>query len=654
MTGASRRTGKREAVAELARVLGVEPPASPGGTVPKSWLRRVFELRFGAEELPDNANKADVLRRFIALAGGRWDPAFAASSGGTITGHALNALTSLLSATNDGEPSVGEATTPSSILASAPNGADHMAETSDGQDPQGQAEVTDPRIHVMLSILQHLGQPIDPLPTHKALLTRLYEDDRFVGAPAPEAMGGLVLGLVQACEDVSEDDLEIFLEDDEPTLFCYELIQSCIEAFEPRPSENRMAGDADGEQGDDGEEDDSDDVDSADTIEASVTTIAVNYLFSLVETGRLDLQPPWQRKDVWSLKKKRELIKSLLHGIPLPSIILHQKGSNRSIIDGKQRLSSIMGFMQNDWKLPNFDVPAGSPLFECRGAWYRREGKKSLPEGIRTDFEMRLIPALIFVDVPEGRLRKIFHLYNVSGTQLNAAEINNAVFQANEIHRATYILAGEATTSPPNLGTGNYEEQLAFTQRFHAVLPGWHRRYAGVYFLCRYLAYSRAAQKDPTQHFTLPTTRAAINRYFDFASESERPGEVARDIIHAFSGAERFFDIDDQRMPFHNLDANGKTKFSGLLATTHMIAARFLLDAISSGVTDEASASEAARALDVALPEGQQTATIWDYQARVLTSLRESLEVDPGDLSWEGWGAFFTKMSHALLPPGEN
>lgn len=62
----------------------------------------------------------------------------------------------------------------------------------------------------------------------------------------------------------------------------------------------------------------------------------------------INLSPSYQRADVWPTGDAQLLIESILRGIPLPSVILlktnDSKGDHFEIIDGKQRLTSILRF----------------------------------------------------------------------------------------------------------------------------------------------------------------------------------------------------------------------------------------------------------------------------------------------------------------------
>ncbi len=69
---------------------------------------------------------------------------------------------------------------------------------------------------------------------------------------------------------------------------------------------------------------------------------------SLYKEKKINLSPGFQRASVWSITDRKNLIKSILHGYPLPAIFLYKRNDNGNIvydvIDGKQRIESIFMF----------------------------------------------------------------------------------------------------------------------------------------------------------------------------------------------------------------------------------------------------------------------------------------------------------------------
>ena len=69
------------------------------------------------------------------------------------------------------------------------------------------------------------------------------------------------------------------------------------------------------------EEDEEDEVKRM--ISTSVDATQIATLVNYYDWGTLNLNPPWQRGDIWSPKKKKAVVESILLNIPLPAIILH-------------------------------------------------------------------------------------------------------------------------------------------------------------------------------------------------------------------------------------------------------------------------------------------------------------------------------------------
>ena len=73
------------------------------------------------------------------------------------------------------------------------------------------------------------------------------------------------------------------------------------------------------------------------------------------EANRLELQPDFQRRQVWSAPARIMLMDTILRGIPMPKIFLAntvRDGSTyRVVIDGQQRISAILGFLRDDFAL---------------------------------------------------------------------------------------------------------------------------------------------------------------------------------------------------------------------------------------------------------------------------------------------------------------
>src|SRR6266478_5707330 len=85
--------------------------------------------------------------------------------------------------------------------------------------------------------------------------------------------------------------------------------------------------------------------------------VTVKELVEWNETGELVLQPKFQRRDVWSDKARSYLLDTIVRGKPIPKIYLRveinprTKRTVREVVDGQQRLRSVLDFLKNGFKI---------------------------------------------------------------------------------------------------------------------------------------------------------------------------------------------------------------------------------------------------------------------------------------------------------------
>jgi len=123
-----------------------------------------------------------------------------------------------------------------------------------------------------------------------------------------------------------------------------------------------------------------------------------------------------QRPLVWNIKQKRELIFSILKGVKIPDIsVLITDHKKYSIIDGKQRLSTIIAFINNEFSLEY----EGKEYFfnDCEDEIQRELLYYSPMGNIAYDYE----------DTPLSDENKIlwFEMINFAGTPQDIEHLNN-------------------------------------------------------------------------------------------------------------------------------------------------------------------------------------------------------------------------------------
>lgn len=96
-------------------------------------------------------------------------------------------------------------------------------------------------------------------------------------------------------------------------------------------------------------------------------SMAIRELIQVYRDGDLELSPAYQRLFRWTEETKTKFIESILMGIPTPPIFIAQKkGSKWTIVDGLQRISTILQLMGHlEVKELNGDV---KPPFKFKSA----------------------------------------------------------------------------------------------------------------------------------------------------------------------------------------------------------------------------------------------------------------------------------------------
>jgi hypothetical protein len=156
-------------------------------------------------------------------------------------------------------------------------------------------------------------------------------------------------------------------------------------------------------------------------------------LFRMYTSGKLDIQPDFQREFVWKAHDQTRFIDSLVKQLPIPSMCfsLDFKTQKWKVIDGLQRMSTIIHFLSGDeWKLSNLhDI---HPLL-------RNAKNTELSHG--GEDQARLYSMVEDVSIPVTVIRcdytqpshmlylfTIFHRLNSGGVRLTNQEIRNCIY----------------------------------------------------------------------------------------------------------------------------------------------------------------------------------------------------------------------------------
>lgn len=160
----------------------------------------------------------------------------------------------------------------------------------------------------------------------------------------------------------------------------------------------------------------------------------VDALVQRFRSGDIEV-PQWQRGWVWKPKDAARFIESLLLGLPVPSIFLYEEPGSKKliVIDGQQRLRSLVAFYDNNLN----DAPFTLPEYEAsryQSIHHDFAGKSygDLLISDRRSLDNQIIHATIVKqNSPDGDL-SIYHLFeriNSTGARLTAQEIRAAIYR---------------------------------------------------------------------------------------------------------------------------------------------------------------------------------------------------------------------------------
>lgn len=168
-------------------------------------------------------------------------------------------------------------------------------------------------------------------------------------------------------------------------------------------------------------------------IPSSPSMKKISEIYRRVKEGSLILQPEFQRKYVWTKEHKEEFIDTILKGLPFPEVYIAQQGidiekvlSSEVIVDGQQRLTTIMHYIDED---------EGSSDF---GKTVRKF--KKLEEAERNDFLNYNVVFRDLGDIEGDLIKEIFRRINLTKFGLEQIEIQNAVYDGEFISCAKTIL----------------------------------------------------------------------------------------------------------------------------------------------------------------------------------------------------------------------
>lgn len=301
-------------------------------------------------------------------------------------------------------------------------------------------------------------------------------------------------------------------------------------------------------------------------------------VFNRILDGDIDLQPDFQRNEVWSTKKQQRLVDTILRTWVIPPILLISNGKRLQVLDGQQRLASIRDFKQNKFRIDGSIEPVNPDIQRLDGLRY-----SELPLDVAKAFDRTSLRLYEIADHSPEEPAEIFFRLN-QPTALTSAERRNAFFGPvrNQIRELVDLFDSSGRPSRL-LGFSNarmaYDDviaRFAFTLEARTLLQkvteaavsSMYRRedplsdatMSRVEQALRLLLSSlqhAESELSKDSSVRLKLNKAAFYSWLLFFARLDSTGDLA--LVHRF-----FVHFEMTRGAFHNLDdgVEGSTYFS--------------------------------------------------------------------------------------------
>ena len=156
-----------------------------------------------------------------------------------------------------------------------------------------------------------------------------------------------------------------------------------------------------------------------------VTSQDISWFLDLHNNKQLDLDPPYQRRSVWTLKDRKFFLDTIFRDYPCPAIFLHKDTDSEGrikyhVVDGKQRLETIIDFVGNKITI---DKDFGNKALSGK-KWKQLENEPTLKKKF-WDYVL----SVEFIDTIEGLIvNDVFDRLNRNARKLERQEMRHAKF----------------------------------------------------------------------------------------------------------------------------------------------------------------------------------------------------------------------------------
>lgn len=270
---------------------------------------------------------------------------------------------------------------------------------------------------------------------------------------------------------------------------------------------------------------------------------SVQYLYDLMRKGKIVLEVPFQRKQIWKTEQASSLLESIIMNVPIPPLYFaEEENGNWLVLDGLQRLSSIRNYYDNEFALNKLEV-----LTELNKIKY-----KDLPPKAKSLLDDGMLRVnVIKKDSHRDIKYDIFMRLNRGAVTLNYQELRNCMYRGNLNDAAKELC----------------DENKVFLEILKQKKP--HQRYLDVEFIIRYFAFSDNIARDANGDVFLDGYRGKLvqflNEYMDIHKDcsleekqcyKDRFNDTIEKVVMVFGTDKAFRDISSDNSKIYKTIAD--------------------------------------------------------------------------------------------------
>jgi len=153
-------------------------------------------------------------------------------------------------------------------------------------------------------------------------------------------------------------------------------------------------------------------------------TYSINDFLEWSNNGQLELNPKFQRRNVWTDTARSYLMDTIVRGKPIPKVFIRQKlnvqtrQSIREVVDGQQRLRTILSYLKDGFVI-------SKKHHQKYGGLYFSQ-LNQVDENIQSNILNYEVSTDLLVNMPDAEVLDIFGRLNSYSVTLNEQEKINA------------------------------------------------------------------------------------------------------------------------------------------------------------------------------------------------------------------------------------